>query len=95
MILNMLTIFAEFDNLSGPKDSSKLYAVKCYGACTNTKIVLTYETGDPDLYGREGTYPTFGNRDCTDSVCSLCRSRETHSPDRCTVNSGKIIIKTF
>ena len=88
-------IFLEFSNLSGSKDSSKRYVVKCYGPCVNTKIVLTYGSGDPDLYGKEGTYPNFTSRDCDASVCSLCRSRETTSPDRCTVNIGKKHYKDF
>ena len=90
-----LRFLSEFDNLNGSEGSSKRYAIKCYGPCTNIKIVLTYDDGDPDLYGREDRYPSFTNRDCDASVCSLCRSRETASPDRCTVNSGKMIKMTF
>jgi len=71
-------------NLSNAvKNDKDLFNVTCYGPCYDLSIRLETQTGDADLYAREGAYPVIDGSDCDADICKVCRSRASDEIDTC------------
>ena len=57
------------------------YMVTCLQSCSNMKVKLRVDSGDADLYAREGDLPQINSSDCGD--CPLCRARSSTLTDKC------------
>ena len=76
--------------MNGGKHDYKAYVVYCDGPCKEVTAKLKFSSGDPDLYGREGSPPdvTPADSDCND--CPQCRSRAgSGTEDKCTFTTGR------
>ena len=78
--------------MSGSKHSQTTFEILCDGPCKEVKVKLKAGTGDPDLYGKEGSPPIITGSECNN--CPDCKSRAgSGSEDKCTFTIGNIYLK--
>ena len=64
------------------KGEQQTFRVSCIGYCRDTNVHLAVQSGDADLYAREGEPPKIENSNCND--CPMCKSRSSNLEDACS-----------
>ena len=84
---NLIKTQKDTNTLMDSKNGAKTYVIYCDGPCKDITVKMKASSGDPDLYGREGSPPRIISSDCND--CPECKSRSgSGSTDKCTITIG-------